>query len=337
MQEMLLATAAAGVLSFAGGLYMYRKWVAGGACRIRKDLTGKVVIVTGANTGIGYITSEQLALQGAHVILACRTDSLGQDAANNINANLKATKGQVEFMKLDLADLQSVRSFVKNFEAKRVPLHILINNAGVMALPNKVLTKDGFEMQFGTNHLGHFLLTGLLLPHLREAGSKDPTSSPRVVNVSSKASERYQTGAVIDFENLQSEKEYTPWGAYRQSKLANVLFARELARREKQSGSRVTSYSLHPGAVLTDIMRNLPWYLQILGKIPGFPLLIPFKTPFQGAQTTLYCALADIGDQSGQYFADCVLKKNPNPLAYDDDLAKRLWEVSEKLVKHSTN
>jgi len=182
MDPLSLSFAGASILSVAVLGYFYRCWVGGGVCGIKKDLQGKVAIITGSNTGIGFQTAQELASQGCHVFLACRNHTLGKEAVDKIKQNLKLA--QVEFSPLDLSDLSSVRSFAKSFLSRNLPLHFLVNNAGVMAIPERTLTKDGFEMQFGTNHLGHFLLTILLLPCLRSSAPS------RVVNLSSLASER---------------------------------------------------------------------------------------------------------------------------------------------------
>jgi len=259
---------------------------------------------------------------GAKVILACRSEPLGREAVSNIKKEL-GSDTPVELMSLDLTSLQSIREFSKSFHDRNLGLHFLVNNAGVMACP-AAKTKDGFELQFGTNHLGHFLLTNLLLPDLKKSAPS------RIVNLSSLASER--SNAKIHWDDLQLEKSYTPWLAYGQSKLANVLFTRELAKRLKGTG--VTTFSLHPGAVVTELGRHLSLANKIpVGLFHLLGYLFPMKTSLQGAQTSLYACLdPELESHSGEYLADCRIKYNVNPLACDDESARRLWEVSEQLV-----
>ncbi len=203
------------------------------------DQQGRVVIVTGGNSGIGYEAALALAGKNAQVILTARSLDKGEAAARSIRE--KYPRAEVAVMELDLADLKSVRNFAQAFLAKYKRLDILINNAGVMALPQRK-TVDGFEMQFGTNHLGHFALTGLLLPILKT------TPNARIVTVSSGAHVRGD----IHFDDLQWEKKYAPWGAYAQSKLANLLFAYELQRQLSATGSSLISVGCHPGYAATN-------------------------------------------------------------------------------------
>ncbi|MEL6180515.1 MAG: oxidoreductase, partial [Myxococcota bacterium] len=202
---------------------------------------GRLVVITGANSGIGFEAALELARKGAHVVLACRNLTKGRDAVQRIHDQLP--KAQLELRELDLADLASVRSFAQSMIADHDALHMLINNAGVMALPYRK-TADGFEMQFGTNHLGHFALTGLLLGLLLDADG-----SSRVVNVSSQA---HRLGKVR-FEDLQGERRYEKWSAYGQSKLANVLFTYELQRRCVQAKASLISTACHPGYAGTNL------------------------------------------------------------------------------------
>lgn len=220
----------------------------------------------------------------------------------------------IEYIHLDLLDLKSVKAFVVEIERRRYNINILINNAAVMMCPYS-MTKDGFEIQFQTNHLSHFLLVQLLLPNLRK-------NKARVVNVSSLASER---GKIL-FESLKTDGKPRSFQAlYAQSKLCNVLFTMELAKRY---GNDITSYSLHPGVINTELARYLG-PLSII-KIVGYLL---FKTPFQGAQTSLFAALCDRNEiPNGTYLADCAIKANPNPSTHDADLSKKLWEVSEEYI-----
>jgi NAD(P)-dependent dehydrogenase (short-subunit alcohol dehydrogenase family) len=274
-----------------------------------RDLGGRTFLVTGANSGIGRITATTLAGRGAQVFLACRSPEKGEEVAGP----LRAGGAQVEVLPLDLADLSSVREAAAAFLARGVPLYGLINNAGVAG--TRALTRDGFELTFGVNHLGHFLLTRLLEPSLRGG------APARVVNVSSQA---HRGAKGIDFTILrQPARSRTALPEYSVSKLAGVLFTRELAKR--WAGSGVTAYALHPGVVATDIWRRLPGPLRWL--ITRFMI-----SPEEGARTTIFCATApELAGVSGRYY-DRRRESTPSLVAQDDALAARLWEESERLV-----
>jgi NAD(P)-dependent dehydrogenase (short-subunit alcohol dehydrogenase family) len=290
------------------------------------DQQGRVVIVTGGNSGIGYEAALALAGKNAHVILAVRSMDKGEEASRNIRQQYP--KSQVTLMELDLSDLKSVRAFAQNFLKQYDRLDILINNAGVMALPQRK-TADGFEMQFGTNHLGHFALTGLLLPALKK------TASSRVVTVSSGA----HTAGDIHFDDLQWEKKYESWGAYGQSKLANLLFAYELQRRLDVVGIKTISVGCHPGYAATNLQAAGP-------KMEGSPfkawMMKMANTLFaqgqdMGALPTLFAAISVdvngcdyIGPAGGMKGYPTKVKSNNK--SYDESLAKRLWAVSEELT-----
>ncbi|GAB5572965.1 retinol dehydrogenase 11 isoform X4 [Prionailurus iriomotensis] len=250
-----------------------RKMLSSGVCTSTVQLPGKVAVVTGANTGIGKETAKELAQRGARVYLACRDIQKGELVAREIQT--MTGNQQVLVRELDLADTKSIRAFAKDFLAEEKHLHILINNAGVMMCPYSK-TADGFEMHMGVNHLGHFLLTHLLLEKLKESAPS------RVVNVSSLA---HHLGR-IHFHNLQGEKFYNAGLAYCHSKLANILFTQELARRLKGSG--VTTYSVHPGTVNSELVRHSPFMKWMWWLFSFF-----IKTPKQGAQTSLYCAITE--------------------------------------------
>ena len=223
--------------------FLIRRWAAGGVCRSKARLDGKTVIITGANNGIGLETAVDLAKRNAaKIILACRSVERGEKAA--VEVRKRSSNDNVVFRQLDLASLESVRKFASKILEEEPQIDILVNNAGVMALPERKLTKDGFEMQFGTNHLGHFLLTNLLLDRIKEA------PSARIVNVSSVA---YKMGP-IKMDDLNSEHSYTSWGAYCQSKIANILFTRALSKRLE--GTNVTANALHPGAIFTGLQQH---------------------------------------------------------------------------------
>ncbi|TRY86390.1 hypothetical protein DNTS_012154, partial [Danionella cerebrum] len=251
---------------------LLRKWIAGGVCKSRARLDGKTVVVTGANTGIGRETAKEMARRGARVVMACQDLTRAENAAEYIRRS--TGNGNVVIRHLNLASLYSVREFAKEFRATEERLDILINNAGVMMCPKRT-TEDGFETQLAVNHLGHFLLTNLLLGMLKRS------STSRVVNVSSVA----HVGGNIDFDDLFFDKRpYSSLGSYKQSKLANVLFSREFARRMKG----VSSYCLHPGVIRTDLNRHVMTWFPLLKTMLSLPSFLLMKTPWQGAQTSIY-------------------------------------------------
>lgn len=310
----------AGAIGVAG-LVFGRAYFKGGVCNIKKDLTGQVVIITGANTGIGKETARTLAQMGATVILASRDATKTLAVVEEIKA--QNPSGTVEFMKLDLSDLKAVKDFVAEFKSKYQKLNILINNAGVMFIPAKTLTKDGFEMQFGVNHLGHFYLTSLLIDFLKK------TAPSRIINLSSKAN----MFGKINWEDLNAEKGYNMVNAYAQSKLANIIFTKELQRR--LGDSNIKAVAVHPGVVATELTRYVgaKWYMKGPIALYDGPMLALFgKTPVQGAQTTLYCALEDHEKlQGGAYYADCKVTSE-NKAARKEESWKKLWDISEKLI-----
>lgn len=269
--------------------------------------SGRTFLVTGGNTGIGLATAMELARRGGRVYVACRSESKGSHAVASIVA--ATGNADVMFLPLDLADLGSVRACADGFLATGQPLHVLINNAGVAG--RRGLTSDGFEIAFGVNHLGHFALTMALLDRLA-------ASAPaRVVTVSSDS--HYQARG-IDFTALRRRTTgLTGMGAYAVSKLCNVLFAQELARRLGDSG--VTTYALHPGVVASDIWRRVPR--------PVRPLLTArMLTTEQGAATSLHCATsADLAAHSGRFYGDCR-ERAPSKVA-TPELGKILWDRSE--------
>ncbi|CAB1340927.1 unnamed protein product [Coregonus sp. 'balchen'] len=276
-------------------------------------LDGKTAIVTGANTGIGKETAMDLAKRGARVILACRDMENAELAVSDIVREMGGAK--VEARKLDLADTKSICEFAENIYNTEKVLHFLINNAGVAICPYST-TVDGYEMQLGVNHLGHFFLTFLLLDLLKHSAPS------RVITVSSSA----HTMGRIHFEDLNSEKEYHPVKAYVQSKLANILFTRELAKRTAVLG--VTAYAVHPGVVNTDLMRHIKRPLQVMLKKFNYFL----KTPAEGAQTTLYCILTPDSElTSGGYYSECAQAVSARA-GSDEGTALKLWAVSCHLL-----
>jgi NAD(P)-dependent dehydrogenase (short-subunit alcohol dehydrogenase family) len=285
---------------------------------------GKTALVTGANSGIGYQAAVELARHGAHVLLGCRSVKKGEEALARLKAEVPGA--QAELVELDMASLRSIRAFATAFVGSGAVLDLLINNAGVMALPKREVTEDGFERQFGTNHLGHFALTGLLLPALEKA------PAARVVTVASLA---HRNGK-IDFANLQSEKSYKPWDAYGESKLANILFAKELDRRAKAAGLRLVSVPVHPGVSVTNIFANGPGATGL--KATVFKMLSPIlmQPDTAGALPTLYAAAAP-GLKGGEYIGPdgfmemkgAPVVVQPKPKGQDMVVAKKLWEASE--------
>ena len=284
-------------------------------CKSNVRLDGKIVIVTGANTGIGLCTVIDLAKRGATIVMACRDMRKGEKALKKAKA--ESLSKDILLMHLDLSSLDSVRNFTKEFLSKYSKLNILINNAGVMACPY-MKTKDGFEMQIGTNHFGHFVLTNLLLKALANG------APARVVNVSSSA--HWMFGK-MDFEDINYEKRsYDKMGAYGQSKLANVLFSKELHNKVKDHG--ITTYSLHPGWISTELVRHDTSFI-LINVIVGS---LYARTPVQGAQTSIYCAVEEgLEKHSGGYFSNCTLS-TASADGRNDGYAKKLWELSEEIT-----
>lgn len=315
--NMAAAVIPVGAGAFAG-LYFAKRYFEGGSCKSERSLEGKTVIITGGNTGIGKETAVDLASRGARVIIGCRDLHKGKAAVNEIQE--RSESRQVFFEELDLASLQSIRKFADNILKSEPRLDILVNNAGVMACPYSK-TKDGFEMQLGVNHLGHFMLTHLLLDLLKRS------SPSRIVNVSSLA---HRLGSGINFKDINSDKSYNRWGAYFQSKLANVLFTRELSKRLEGCG--VSVFALHPGSVNTELARH-SFNSNFIFTALMYPIQwFVFKSAQQGAQTNIYCAVAEgIEGMSGKYFSDCALCE-PSKAAKDDKMAEKLWDVSMEMV-----
>src|SRR5689334_20208631 len=276
------------------------------------DLTGRTFVVTGANSGLGLVTARELGRKGARVVLAVRDTAKGDAAARTID-------GPVEVRRLDLADLGAVRAFAEAWEGD---LDVLINNAGLMAIPRQ-RTKDGFEMQIGTNHLGHFALTNLLLPHVKD----------RVVTVSSGA---HRAGK-INLEDLNWERRrYRRWPAYGQSKLANLLFTAELQRRLAAAGSEVRAVAAHPGYAATNLQNRTENLLQNAAMAIGNRIFA--QSDEMGALPTLYAATQDIPGNSyagpdgrGEQRGHPTLVGRSGAAA-DDETARRLWELSERLT-----
>jgi NAD(P)-dependent dehydrogenase (short-subunit alcohol dehydrogenase family) len=285
------------------------------------------VVVTGATGGLGYEIALALAQGCADVIVAGRNASKGREAAARIR--LLAPRSLVRFEQLDLAEQGSVAGFARRMIAAGRPLDLLMNNAGVMALPKRQVTSDGFEKQFATNYLGHFALSGRLLPLLRLS------RSPRVVQVSSLA---HRLGK-IRFDNLHGERSYGPWEAYFQSKLASLLFAQELQRRSDAHGWRLLSSAVHPGYAQTDLVANGLGARSVLALLSRSLGRLLSQSAAEGAQPALYAA-ASASAQPGQFYGPGGLfelsgspaEAHVSTLARDEAVAGELWQVSERLT-----
>jgi NAD(P)-dependent dehydrogenase (short-subunit alcohol dehydrogenase family) len=299
---------------------MSEKWTAE---RI-PDQSGRTALVTGANSGLGLVTARELARAGATVVLACRNLEKGESACSEVEG--AAPDARLELQELDLASLDSVRELAGRFKAAHQGLDLLINNAGVMASPRRS-TADGFELQFGTNHLGHFALTGLLI------GQMEGREDARVVTLSSNA---HRFGRIA-FDNLGGDRHYFRWRAYGQSKLANLLFALELDRRLRAAGSTVKSLAAHPGYAATNLQFAAPPAVDAAVMRLGNALIA--QDDEMGALPTLYAA-TEPGLEGGTFCGpDGFLEQrgHPKPVgansaARDEDVARRLWEVSEEMT-----
>ncbi|ADT97343.1 SDR family NAD(P)-dependent oxidoreductase [Mycolicibacterium gilvum] len=284
------------------------------------DQTGRTAVITGANTGLGFETAKALAEKGARVVIAVRNTDKGAQAAARI-------RGDVDVQELDLTSLSSIRTAAEALKARFDKIDLLINNAGVMTTP-KGTTADGFELQFGTNHLGHFALTGLLFDNILDI----PGS--RIVTVSSNG---HKMGGAIHWDDLQWERSYNRMGAYTQSKLANLLFTYELQRRLAPRGKTI-AVAAHPGTSTTELARNLPRPVE-RAFLAAAPVLFA-QTADRGALPTLRAA-TDPGVLGGQYYGpDGLGQQRGAPVvvassaqSYDVDQQRRLWEISEELTK----
>lgn len=277
-----------------------------------KRLDGKTVLITGGNAGIGKETAVALALRGARVIIACRDEEKAKKAVREIKA--RSHNMNVLYMEVDLANMKSIRDFGKTFLQREKRLDLLINNAGMPSVLD--WTDDNFSMCFGVNHLGHFLLTNLLLPRLKE-------SSPSRVITLTCSSYKYQK---LDFQDLNYN--LFPFFTYCRSKLANIYFTQELARM--MEGKGVTAYAVHPGYVQSNWTCHFSVLYRIVMQVVMFMFFVSCET---GAQTVVYCAVSDeVVQHNGGYFSDCRLAPL-RTFARDPGVAKKLWEASERLVK----
>jgi NAD(P)-dependent dehydrogenase (short-subunit alcohol dehydrogenase family) len=300
---------------------MAQKWTA----QDIPDQTGRLAVVTGANSGLGLVTARELARAGATVVIACRNTAKGEQALSTIRSTVPGARAEVR--QLDLADLASVRAFATGVKDAHDRIDLLINNAGIMAPPRRT-TADGFESQIGTNHLGHFALTGLLLSTLLAA------TDPRVVTLSSEA---HRMGR-INFDDLQGERRYQRWRAYGQSKLANLMFAFELQHRASAAGAKLESMAAHPGYAATNLQTAGPeiaaerWGMAVANRVIA-------QSADMGALPTLYAATVPdlpggtfVGPGSWGGIRGYPRVTSGTARAYDTGTAIRLWEVSEKLT-----
>ncbi len=298
-------------------------------------LAGKRVIITGGNSGIGYHAALKLARKGAEVMLACRDRQRGEDAIARLHADSPGI--HTELAIVDLASLSSVRDFAKKELAQHRPLHILVNNAGVMAPPKRLQTADGFELQFGTNVLGHFALTALLMSALERTAAAS-SERPRIVTIASIAHKRGQ----INFDDLQSTKVYSPMRAYQQSKLANLILAFELDRRLRTAKSRVISVAAHPGVANTNLFQAGDYspFEKAFRNLLGHAIGIFLNSDSEGALPTLYAATSPDAEDGGYYgpqgfqemSGDVVDRAIVAQQARDASTAARLWQTCEGLT-----
>ena len=290
-------------------------------------LNGRTAVITGATGGLGYETALALAGAGANVVLTGRNEAKGRDALQNIRRQFP--KAEIAYDTIDLAKLASVAEFASRYAAAHTSLDLLVNNAGVMALPQRQVTSDGFEMQLGTNYLGHYALTAHLLPLLRQG------HQPRVVNLSSLA---HRSGA-INFGDLQSARSYSSWKAYCQSKLAMLMFALELQRRSDAGGWGLMSNAAHPGFARTDLIANGPGANSLMSQLGRFVQPLISQSAAEGALPTLFAATSPEAKAAGYYGPNGFYEmKGPPvlakimPQAKDAASAARLWDVSAALT-----
>ncbi|XP_075771822.1 polyprenol dehydrogenase isoform X2 [Pelodiscus sinensis] len=284
---------------------------------------GNVAIVTGGTKGIGYQTVKHLARLGMHVIIAGNDENEGREAARKIKE--ETVNEKVEFLHCDLASMKSIRQFVQQFKARNCPLHVLVNNAGVMLVPERK-TEDGFEEHFGLNYLGHFLLTNLLLETLKQSGTH--SHNARVITVSSAT---HYVGR-LHLNDLQSRCSYSPHGAYAQSKLALVLFTYRLQHLLTADGSHVTANVVDPGVVNTELYRNVCWATKVVKWMTAW---LFFKTPEEGASTSIYAAVSPELEGVGGIYLYNEQRTKSTDASYDEELQRRLWTESCKMTRIS--
>lgn len=299
----------------------YSRWTTAEQVSAGIDLTGRNALVTGANTGIGMETARVLALRGAHVTMACRNPEKAEQARRSIldAAGGRINERQLDLLELDLNSLAKTRNSAQEFNSRGLPLHLLVNNAGIM-IPMLRRTTDGFEAHFGVNHLAHFLFTNLVLSSLRAAGRA------RVVVVSSLAlSGATLTPALHDLN--WEERRFRGFASYGDSKLMNLMFARELHRRYAKDG--IVANALHPGIIPTELARDQ----NVGGMLLGMFALPFMRSVPRGAATSVYLATSpDYESRGGLYFSDCREQKPPHKLALDDQVSRAVWQRSCELT-----
>ncbi len=291
------------------------------------DQAGKTIVITGANSGLGLESTRVLAGKGAHIVMACRNLEKGEAAKQEVLAQVP--NASLDLMQLDLGSLDSVRAFADAYKAKYDRLDVLMNNAGIMAIPYRE-TADGFETQFGVNHLGHFALTGLLMDVILK------TPNARIMNVTSSAN----WFGKINLDDLNSKQNYDRWGAYGQSKLANILFTFELQRRLDAAGADVMTNTAHPGFVITNLQVNssqqsetaFEWFMyQVMEPILGQDVSMGVLSQLYGAVATDAKPATFYGPRTFNVRGYPKAAK-ANKIAYDESVARRLWEVSEQMT-----
>lgn len=315
-----------GAIAAVAGLSVGKLFIDGPTFKEDVDMKGKIVVITGGNTGLGKETALKLSNLGADVYILCKSYEKASAAVNDIIA--KTGNPNVKAFPLDLADLKSVDKCASLIKSATNKIDVLVNNAGVMAIPERETTADGFEKQLGINHLGHFALTGKLLGLLKIS------NEPRIVNIASAA----HLFAHLDFNDIMCEKAYKPWDAYGNSKLANILFTKELAKRFKKDN--IISVVCHPGVCRTELGRyffgatdNIPKYLSPVLGVALSPLVYASRSAEQGAQTQIFLSASKTltSDDSGKYF-DSLKPATPSKAAENDQNAAKLWEISEQLT-----
>jgi len=312
-----------GLMAFSYRLvsHSYTKYVAGKTYK-PVNCTGRVYIITGCNTGIGYETAKAIVKMGGTVVMACRTVSKAKEARENLLKETNAASSKLIVLQLDLCDFDSVRNFAKEFKALLLPLHCLINNAGVM-MDERNTTSSGMETVMTSNHFSHFLLTNLLLGHLNKTNG-------RIVVLSSSL---HKIPKAFNFDDIWSEKNYSLFGTYSQAKLANVMFMRTLSAMLSKGGSRVTVNCVHPGCVRTDVTRHMNAFMRIGDAIFAPIMRTLQKTPEQGAYCSVYVATsADLTSRTGDYYFHCSATKMSSAALNEEDCLK-LWKVSEEITQ----
>ena len=323
-----VAAHALALLSLVLARRLYTRQVVGKKFKA-EEVTGRVYIVTGSNTGLGYETAKELVRMGGVVIMACRSVDRAKVAREALLREVAICKpNQLAVLPLDLNSFASVRAFVQEFEKLKLPLHCLINNAGLM-MSERSVTPDGHEVVMTANHLSAFLLTSLLVPAL-EAGAKKLGTYSRIINVSSSL---HQIPKAFNFDDVMSQKHFELFATYSQSKLANILFTRALHKRLTQNGLHITANTLHPGFVRTEVTRHMNAFLYWGDKLATPIMLTLQKTPPQGAYCTIHLAISPLLEgRGGAYFVNSE-EAQPSAAALSDVDAERLWTLSDEITK----